>query len=291
MKKIFFLAAVATAALMTSCGKGGPSASLSNDIDTLSYELGVALAPQDAELKAYLQQMGSDSTQIDEFLKGMREGLAASEDKGKMAYYQGIQAGLNIKMQTISGLESHVFGQDSTKKLSLKNIIAGIYDSRAKKTKLKLNGQPATREMAQEDLNRRVEEITKKEYAAKYADNRKKSDEFMAKIAKTPGVKAVGNGVYYKVIKEGAGAMPKATDTVSVVYEGKLTDGNIFDSSQGQVVKMPMQGLIKGFSSALAKMPAGSTWEIYIPYNMGYGEMGQGPILPYSSLIFTVSLK
>lgn len=291
MKKLFFLSACAVAAMLSSCGKGSPSASLKTNIDTISYELGVALSPSDEELKAYLTQMGSDSAYTEEFIKGLRDGVSVGDDKAKAAYYQGLQAGMNIKMQTIAGVEHQLFGEnDSVSKLNVKNIIAGLMDTRKGRTKLKINGAPATREAAGKDLQGRIEVEQKKVYEKKYAEAKKQNEEFMAKIAKTPGVQSAGNGVYYKPIKTGSGALPKDTNTVEVRYVGKLITGQTFDSSEQQTRLMPLSQMIKGFSTALVKMPVGSKWEIYIPYNLGYGELGQGPIAPYSSLIFEVEL-
>lgn len=291
MKKLLFLSACAVAAMLSSCGKGSPTASLKTNVDTISYELGVVNSPSDEVLKAYLTQMGSDSAYTEECIKGLRDGVSVGDDKAKLAYYLGLQAGMNIKMQDIAGVEHQLFGDnDSVSKLNVKNIIAGLMDARKKKSKLKIKGVPATRETAWMDLQGRIEEERKKVYEKKYAEAKKQNEEFMAKIAKTPGVQSAGNGVYYKPLKTGTGAQPKATDTVEVRYVGKLITGQTFDSSEQQTRLMPLAQMIKGFSTALVKMPVGSKWEVYIPYNLGYGELGQGPIAPYSTLIFEVEL-
>lgn len=290
MKKTIFLSACAFVALLSSCGKGSSSASLKNDVDTISYELGMALSPEEEQLKAYLAQVGSDSTKIEDFLKGLREGISVGDDKAKTAYYQGIQTGMNIKVQTITGVESQIFGNDSTKKLNLKNVIAGIFDARDGKTKLKVNGKVLSREEVGNDLQSRIENATKRIYSEKYAADKKKNDEYMAKLAKQANVRAVGNGVFYEVIKEGSGALPKPTDVVEVRYEGKLIDDKVFDSSGEQPATLPLQQMVKGFSTALVKMPVGSKWKIYIPYNLGYGELGRGPVTPFATLIFEVEL-
>lgn len=290
MKKSIFFSAFAAIALLTSCGKGSPSASMNNSVDTISYELGMVIAPEDDQLNAYLAQMGSDSTHSEEFLKGLRDGISVGDDKAKSAYYQGLQAGMNIKMQTIAGVENQIFGNDSTKKLNVKNVIAGIFDVRAKKTKLKMNGKAVSREEAGNDLQARIETEAKRIYSEKYAEAKKKNEAYMAQVAKDAAVRPAGNGVFYKVIKEGSGAMPKPTDVVEVRYTGKLIDGKVFDSTGENTAPLPLQQMIKGFSTALVKMPVGSKWEIYIPYNLGYGELGQGPVTPFSTLIFEVEL-
>ena len=85
-----------------------------------------------------------------------------------------------------------------------------------------------------------------------------------------------------------------ATDStlVEVNYEGRLTDGTIFDSSykRGQTAKFKPNQVIKGWTEALKLMPEGSTWELYLPYDLAYGKKGTGSIPPYSTLIFKVEI-
>ena len=96
------------------------------------------------------------------------------------------------------------------------------------------------------------------------------------------------------MLKEGTGAKPKDGDNVKVNYEGKLIDGTVFDSSyeRGQAAPMSLAkgALIDGFREALLNMPVGSTWEVYIPADKAYGGRQQGPIQPFSALIFKIDL-
>ena len=118
----------------------------------------------------------------------------------------------------------------------------------------------------------------------------KAGEEYLAKVAQQPDVKSLGGGIYYKVISEGKGAVPTADQTVEVEYEGRLIDGTVFDASKGNAVKFPCNAVIKGWTIALTSMPVGSEWEIYVPWNLAYGENGTGPIPPYSALVFKVKL-
>ena len=112
--------------------------------------------------------------------------------------------------------------------------------------------------------------------------------------AKKDGVKLIpGSQVQYKVLKEGNGPVPKATDKVKVNYEGKLIDGTEFDSSykRNKPATFECNRVIKGWTEALTHMPVGSTWEIYIPQELAYGAQEQGgKIKPFSALIFKVEL-
>lgn len=106
------------------------------------------------------------------------------------------------------------------------------------------------------------------------------------------GVTVTESGLQYRVITEGTGVKPTATDTVSVHYVGKLLDGTEFDSSisRGEPVAFPVNGVIAGWTEALQLMPQGSKWELVIPSDLAYGPGGNGPIPPNSVLIFEVEL-
>ena len=124
MKKISVIAAVALAAIMSSCGNGTPKADLKTDVDTLSYAFGMS---QTQGLKEYLvQREGVDTTYINEFIKGLNEGANAGDDKKKTAYYAGLRIGQMISQQWVKGINYEVFGEDSTQTISLKNLLAGF---------------------------------------------------------------------------------------------------------------------------------------------------------------------
>jgi FKBP-type peptidyl-prolyl cis-trans isomerase len=133
----------------------------------------------------------------------------------------------------------------------------------------------------------------RRQAAAKKAEtNRKAGAEFMEKNKTAAGVKTTASGLQYKVVKAGAGARPKATDTVTVNYRGTLIDGTEFDSSykRGEPVSFPLNQVIPGWTEGLQLMPVGSTYEFYIPADLAYGDRDGGPIPPGSTLIFTVEL-
>ena len=306
MKKMLF-AACAAMTLLTSCNEGTPKASLKTDIDTLSYELGIASSPGE-QLAMYLTQMGSDSAYSEAFMKGFKEGMKSGDDKQKMAYFLGVQAGLQTKTQMFAGVQHQVFGEDSTKELSTRNYLAGFSDAMEGKCLLKKDGKPLSREDAGMELQTRMQEMAAKVLEEKYGENKKASEDFIAQKAKEAGISKLPEGVLYKVIKEGNGAMPKDTsmvkvnkegtgalpkvsDVVKVTYKGTLTTGQVFDESK-ETVSMPIGRVIKGWQAALVHMPVGSKWEIYIPWDLAYGAQGSGPMIPpFSALVFEVSLE
>ena len=286
MKKFTFVAAMAIAAasFVTSCGNSTSSKpNLKNDVDTLSYAMGMA---QTQGLKQYLAQMEIDTTYMDAFIKGLNEGANAGDDKKKAAYYMGIQIGQQISNRMVKGINHELFGEDSTKTISLKNFMAGFVQGVKGKKGL------MTVEQAGQVAQMKMMAIKAKNMEEQYGPLKKKGEEWMAANAKKAGVKTLPSGVQYKVIKEGSGAMPKDTSTVKVNYEGRLIDGTVFDSSykNGQPVSLRANQVIKGWTEALVHMPAGSVWEVYIPQELAYGEREQGQIKPYSPLVFKIEL-
>ena len=291
MKKIF-MAAIAAVALFSACEKpGAVKPNLKTDTDTLSYALGVANSPSDADIKNYLMQAGADSAYVQEFIKGLKEGLSIADNKKEMAYQLGMQTGMQMKTRMFQSLENQVFAGDSTQHLSTKYFLMGFNDGHKDRIALTdTAGTPYNRQNIEKLLMTTIQTMTAKANEKVYGEKKKASEEFMTNIAKQEGVKPLAEGVYYKVINEGKGAIPTADKTVEVEYEGRLIDGKVFDSSQGKTVKFPCNAVIKGWTIALTHMPVGSEWEVYIPWNLAYGESAQGPIPPYSTLIFKKKL-
>lgn len=285
MKKIFLMAAVVAMAAMTmvSCD-GGNSASLKDGVDSLAYNLGVA---QSEGLKQYMtMQLGIDSTYMDDFIKGMKEGAVNETDPKKEAYLKGLEVGKQVQ-QMSKGLSQEVYAGDSTKSVNVKTIIAGL-----------VAGLKGTETMKAEEafnkFNEQLEPIRKANTEKQFADNKAAGEKYLAENKKKDGVKVTKSGLQYKVLVEGTGALPTDTTKVKVNYEGKLIDGTVFDSSyernQPFTVDMAAPHVIEGWIEALKMMPAGSKWEVTIPQELGYGDQNQGMIKPFSTLVFTIEV-
>lgn len=273
------------AAAVTSCGNSTPKAKLKSDVDTLSYAFGMANSSHEA-LRDYFVREGIDTAYIDEFVKGVVDGANAGDNKKKMAYYMGVQTGQQISVQMVKWLNSRVFGEDSTQTVSLKNILAGFINGSTGKNGL------MTGEQAKMVYETKMQQIQTKNMEKQYGPNKKASEKFIADNAKKPGVKTLESGVQYKVIKEGSGAIPADTSRVELNYEGRTIDGKVFDSSyeRKSTVKMRANQFVKGFTDAVVHMPVGSVWEVYIPYDLAYGERELPTIKPFSALIFKIEL-
>ena len=251
----------------------------------MSYAIGMA---QTQGLREYLvSSLGVDTAYMGEFIKGLNEGANAGDNKKKAAYYAGIQIGQQISNQMVKGINHELFGDDSTKTISLKNFMAGFISGTTGK------GGLMTVDSAQQVAQEKMRAIKAKNMEKEFGPNKEAGEKFLAANAKKEGVKVLDGGVQYKVIKEGNGPIPADTSNVKVHYEGKTMDGTVFDSSykRGEPAEFRANQVIKGWTEALVHMPAGSVWEVYIPQELAYGERQQGAdIKPFSMLIFKIEL-
>jgi len=120
-----------------------------------------------------------------------------------------------------------------------------------------------------------------------------KGQQFLKDNGKKEGVTTTASGLQYKVLREGGGKQPKATDTVEVHYEGRLIEGTVFDSSYArrETIEFPLDGVIAGWTEGVALMKEGAKYQLYIPSELAYGSYGAGgDIGPDETLIFDVEL-
>jgi FKBP-type peptidyl-prolyl cis-trans isomerase FklB len=156
-----------------------------------------------------------------------------------------------------------------------------------------------TKEMvAIEEKFQREREAKREQDKKKLAEkNKKEGEAFLAANAKRPGVKTLPSGLQYKVIAEGKGRRPHATDWVIVNYRGSLIDGTVFDDSNKHPehpAVMPVSGnrnnIPPGWTEALQHMKEGSRWQIFIPSKLGFGEVSFGPYGQNVVMIFDIEL-
>jgi FKBP-type peptidyl-prolyl cis-trans isomerase FklB len=282
MRKIIIAALV----LVTGASFNAISAQkLQSRIDTLSYTLGMT---QTQGLTDYLtKQLNIDPQYMDDFIKGLKESVDNSNDKRKAAYYAGTQIGMQITGRMLKGINSDLFGNDSTQRISqelfMKGFICGVTGK---------DGLMTVQE-ANKKAQALIQSVKSEEALKKYGDNKAAGEKFLAENAKKKDIKTLKGGIQYKVIQEGKGAIPTATQKIKVHYEGRTLDGKVFDSSykRGEPAEFRCNQLIKGWMEALTYMPVGSIWEVYIPQELAYGERQQGnDIKPFSMLIFKIEL-
>ena len=254
---------------------------LTSPSDTLSYAAGMSMT---RGLDDYLaNQFGVTPAQMPEFLRGLRQGIANRKDSAFAAYVAGLLISSQVDKTMLPNIASKFEGTSAPINADL--LYKGFVAALAKdSTVLK----QATAEQIFEK-----KEVELK--AQKDAEIKAKNEAYLAENMKKEGVVTLADGLQYRIIKKGDGAIPTATDRVQVVYEGKTIDGKVFDATSRHGVEFDtfnVGGLIKGWTEALQMMPVGSKWEIVIPQNLAYGERGAGrDIAPFSTLIFTLELK
>lgn len=191
-------------------------------------------------------------------------------DQKKASYAIGQQIGKNLKQQ---------FPDVDVQALS-----KGIKDAQTDKNEM-------TDKEMQEALMKMQQAAAEKQQKEGEA-NAQKSLEFLQANKNAPGVKVTASGLQYIIEKEGTGKSPKDTDTVKCHYKGTLVDGTVFDSSyeRGAPADFPLKGVIPGWTEGLQLLKVGGKMKLFVPPQLGYGNMARPNIPPGSVLIFEVEL-
>lgn len=243
--------------------------------DSASYAMGVLQAPS---LMQYLQQReGVDSAYIGEALSALSANLTEEQTNRIIAFATGLKiAKMNESMK--SDLNRQLTGKADTTFLNLNLMNQALTDAGTGKAGM------LTAEQAMALMERQEKFVAE--------GMRLEGEKWLDENAQKEGVVTTASGLQYKVLTQGEGKKATADNMVEVHYEGRLLDGTIFDSSyqRGQTASFKPTQVIKGWTEALQTMPEGSTWELYIPYNLAYGERGNRNIPPYSTLIFKVQV-
>ena len=188
-----------------------------------------------------------------------------------LSYALGVLMGKSIEAGGFQTINAEIFGQTARKVVHNEALYM-------------------TPEQANIIVNTQYQKILQFKYEKNLNDGRA----FLNNNKNAPGVVTLPSGLQYKVVKQGAGAKPTATDKVTVHYHGTLINGTVFDSSveRQQPMEFTVNQVISGWIEALQLMPVGSKWILYIPSELAYGENPRpgGPIEPNSALIFDVEL-
>lgn len=187
----------------------------------------------------------------------------------KVSYALGMSIGHQLQQMNATDLNIDDFAQ----------AITDVFNGDAKLSDAEAQAA------VQDFFSRKAEEQAK---AAKA-----EGENFLVENAKKEGVKTLPSGLQYKVLREGNGRKPSATDKVECHYEGTLINGEVFDSSyrRGETATFGLNQVIKGWTEGLQLMQEGAKYRFFIPYNLAYGEHGAGQsIPPYAALIFDVEL-
>ncbi|WP_315348848.1 FKBP-type peptidyl-prolyl cis-trans isomerase [Hoylesella saccharolytica] len=195
----------------------------------------------------------------------------------KISYALGLGIGRQLLQMGANELSIDDFSQ------AIKDVIGGA--------KLKVNDTEA--QQIVQDFFQKQEEKQRAAAAEKGKTAKVDGEKYLAENAQKEGVVTLPSGLQYKVLREGNGKKPKATDQVKCHYEGMLVDGTMFDSSvqRGEPATFPLNGVIAGWTEGLQLMQEGAKYRFFIPYQLGYGERGAGSsIPPFATLVFDVEL-
>lgn len=256
---------------------------LKTQSDSVSYLFGVT---NSRGLRQYASmQLGVDSTHLGDFARGIMDRVNTSAaDSAQLAYDAGLEIGKQIEQMTRQVTKEY-YAADPDSALDARIVAAAIVASL-------LRNDAASADSAAQQFRTAMANRQQENKERLYGANREAGEAFLAANATKEGVVTLPSGLQYKVLTQGAGAVPTAKQKVKVNYEGHLIDGTEFDSSykRKQPATFQADRVIAGWTEALCLMPVGSKWELYIPYQLAYGDRETGKIKPYSALIFTVEL-
>ncbi|MBI9058170.1 MAG: FKBP-type peptidyl-prolyl cis-trans isomerase [Labilibaculum sp.] len=196
--------------------------------------------------------------------------VAVTNEIDSVSYSIGASFGMNLERSGLTELNDEV-------------LLAAMY-SALDKDSLLITPQDGQKVI--NDYIRGIQEKVGKENLAK-------GQKFLEENKSKEGIVVTASGLQYRIINEGEGAKPLATDKVSVHYKGTTIDGKEFDSSfkRNEPATFAANRVIKGWTEALQLMPVGSKWELFIPSNLAYGPRGAGAdIKANETLIFEVEL-
>ena len=255
---------------------------LLNGSDSTSYAGGKYVTEG---LISYLLQQGVDTAYMADFVAGFREAIDNKIDARQKARVVGMQIAQQVNQGVLPRMRQEFTETPDT--IVPEMLYRGFIDQMMNDTTV-MTHQRAV------DFYKNKQQWNKAEKDERlYGANRTAGRQFLEENKKREGVITTPSGLQYKVLVQGDGEVPQRTDKVLVNYEGRLVDGTVFDASNKHGDKpssFRADQVIKGWTEALTMMPVGSKWQLYIPYELAYGERNMGNIKPFSMLIFDVEL-
>ena len=269
-------------ALALVAGASSFAQQLKTSSDSVSYTAGMTITNG---LVPFLLQQKVDTALMADFVRGFMDAVKVTSDPKQKAYMVGMNIAQRVNESLLPGMRKD-FEQtpDSINAdLFYRGFADALLGDTTRFTVAAAETYFTTKQQA--DKAAREERL--------YGATRDAGRKFLEENAKRDDVVSLPSGLQYKVLVKGQGEVPQSSDKVKVHYEGRLLDGTVFDSSykRGEPAEFTPMQVIKGWTEALTLMPVGSKWQLYIPYELGYGERGAGEnIKPYSMLIFDVEL-
>ena len=232
----------------------------------LSYALGVIISQ---DVPYAISMLGINESEIDDFVKGMRDAFPVNESPEAVAYARGLVMGATA-LETLDEAEYGISQSDSTKKINKAKFFEGVEAMATGK-----------------NLTMTVKEAW--EYYNKVVFCTP-SEAFMERNSTRNGVRTLPSGVQVKIERNGEGATPVAENTIGYIYKASFINGNSYDSSRGEVVEAKVATLLPGLIDAVTALPVGTKCKVYLPWQKAYGEKGSDNVPPYSAVIYDIEI-
>jgi FKBP-type peptidyl-prolyl cis-trans isomerase FklB len=198
-----------------------------------------------------------------------------TSEKGKLSYAVGWDIGQDIKRRSTE--------------FDVESLISAIRDTVAEREPQVAGEEMQTLLTA---LQQKVRQEQVEAFQALATENQAKSETFLEENKTKTGIVVMPSGVQYRVIEEGAGSRPGMESTVKVHYRGSKMDGREFDSSfaRGVPEEFTVNSVLQGWQEVLPLMKQGSTWQIFVPPELAFGQRGNPPVGPNEALMFDLKL-
>lgn len=287
--RLLFLGAVV--GVLAGCGGSASGPAGDADLSGLTADDADPFAQlaYDAGYQSGQQMLAQDSTfSFERFREGFLAGI--NGDSSEIAYAYGLRAGLGLRADTLANIDANVF---------LTGLRAGLAGDSALVGEDILNTARMVVEDSLQIRQLRAQAATNPQAAQRLEQmrtNASEAESFLAEVRARDDVEATESGLLYTITEAGEGPSPSLGDRVRILYEGRFTDGEVFDSSEGEPTELPVGGVVPGFREALLDMNVGESRTIFLPPDLAYGLTGspgpggQGGIPPNAALEFDITL-
>ena len=234
--------------------------------DSLSYAVSMMVA---SDMPLAMEEMGITPETVDDFVRGVCDAFPADESAAAVAYAHGVVVGASA-MEMLDEANRAIYQSDTTRSVNARIFLDGL--------KAVATGDKSVMS---------VEQACDYYYRNVF---RRPSEEFIAKNSKRSGVWTLPGGVQVKVERAGTGDTPSLGSKVGYIYKVSYINGNLVESSRGEVVEAVVGSMLPGLAEAFTSIPVGTKCKVYLPWQKAYGAMGSNKVPPYSALVYDIEL-
>lgn len=234
--------------------------------DSLSYAVSMMVA---SDMPLAMEEMGITPETVDDFVRGVCDAFPADESAAAVAYAHGVVVGASA-MEMLDEANRAIYQSDTTRSVNARIFLDGL--------KAVATGDKSVMS---------VEQACDYYYRNVF---RRPSEEFIAKNSKRSGVWTLPGGVQVKVERAGTGDTPSLGSKVGYIYKVSYINGNLVESSRGEVVEAVVGSMLPGLAEAFTSIPVGTKCKVYLPWQKAYSAMGSNKVPPYSALVYDIEL-